>query len=81
MWCGSWKALQGLGGQNTSLGLDSKGTGKPSEGFEEKLLRLILVFYKHHLGSCAVECLEARSEADRRLDEENDPRDEGKGFS
>ena len=81
MWCGSWKALQGLGGQDTPSGLDSKGTGKPSEGFEEKLVRLILVFYKDHLGSCAVECLEARSEADGRLDEENDPREEGKGFS
>lgn len=79
MWWGSWKAS--LGGQNTSLGLDSSGTGKPSKGFEEELVRLSLVFYKDHSSSCAVDCLEARGEADGRLDEENDPREEGKGFS
>lgn len=61
-------------------GLDSRGTGKPSKGFEERLVRLGLVFHKDHSGSCVVDCWEARGETDGRLDEENDPR-EGKGFS
>lgn len=43
-------------------GLDPKSTGKPSEGFEQKIVRLSLIFYEDHSSSCVMDQLEVRGE-------------------
>lgn len=43
-------------------GLDPKSTGQPSEGFEQKIVRLSLIFYEDHSGSCVMDQLEVRGE-------------------
>lgn len=37
-------------------------TGQPSEGFEQKIVKLSLIFYEDHSGSCVMDQLEVRGE-------------------
>lgn len=43
-------------------GLDPKSTGQPSESFEQKIVRLSLIFYEDNSGSCVMDQLEVRGE-------------------